>query len=389
MIRLNNKSDCCACTACANICSHQAITMQPDGLGFLYPVVDSDKCVDCGLCENVCAFNDHYSKELNLKEPDVYAVRHKNIQEIEQSRSGAMFVAVSDWILDNGGIVYGVGYADHFRVVHKRASTKEERDEFRGSKYVQSDLNTTFVQVKNDLKKGLHVLFSGTPCQTSGLRSYLSLLRVDMNKLYVIDIVCHGVPSPYFWRDYLSYVECKQGMKAVAVNFRDKSKSGWASHKESFTFENGVVYTFAFTFYQHIMFRHSCGVCHFTNFQRPSDITIADFWGWERVDPIFNEDDKGVSLVLLNSEKGRRLFHQVKGELDYIPTDMEHCIQPNLEHPTVIHPKRDAFERDYVKYGFVYVGKKYGDMGWRNRANRLLKTVENVLKNRIRRIVKI
>lgn len=371
MIQLNNKSDCCACTACASIYSHQAITMQPDGLGFLYPVVNTDKCVECGLCQEVCAFNIHYSKEQNLKEPDVYAVRHKNIQELEQSRSGAMFVAVSDWILDNKGVIYGVGYADHFRVVHKRALTKEEREEFRGSKYVQSDLNTIFIQVKNDLKKGSYVLFSGTPCQTSGLKSYLSLLRVDTTKLYVIDIVCHGVPSPYFWRDYLSYIEQKQGLKVVSVDFRNKSRNGWASHKELLTFENGSVYTCKHTFYQHIMFRRSCGVCHFANFQRPSDMTLADFWGWERVDPIFNADDKGVSLVLLNSEKGRMLFHQVKDQLNYISTDMEHCSQPNLEHPTAIHPKRSEFEYDYIKYGFVYVGRKYGEMGWRNYVVRL------------------
>ena len=382
MIHSNNKSDCCGCTACVSICSNKAITMQPDGLGFLYPVVDVDKCVQCGLCEKVCAFNINYSKEENLKEPDVYAVRHKNISEIERSRSGAMFVVLSDWILDNSGVIYGVGYTEHFRVVHKRALTKEERDEFRGSKYVQSDLNTILVQVRDDLKKGLYVLFSGTPCQTSGLFSFLSLLRIDMSKLYLVDIVCHGVPAPYFWRDYLSYIEQKQGMKAISVNFRDKTKSGWASHKESFTFDNGVTYAYTYTFYQNIMFRHSCGVCHFANYQRPSDITIADFWGWERVDSIFNEDNKGVSLVLLNSVKGRNLFQQVKDKLNYIKTDMEHCMQPNLQHPTAIHPKRDAFERDYMKYGFVYVGKKYGDLGWRNRIMGLKEKL-NVMKRRI------
>lgn len=384
MIQLNNKSDCCACTACASICSHQAIMMQPDGLGFLYPVVNTNKCVECGLCQKVCAFNNHYSKERNLKEPDVYAVRHKNIQEIEQSRSGAMFVAISDWILNNKGVIYGVGYADHFQVVHKRALSKEERDEFRGSKYVQSDLNTIFIQVKNDLEKGFCVLFSGTPCQTSGLQSYLSLLRVNTTKLYVIDIVCHGVPSPYLWRDYLSYIERKKGQKVVSVNFRDKSKDGWASHQELFTFENDIAYThtYVYMFYQHIMFRHSCGVCHFTNFQRPSDMTLADFWGWERVDSIFNADDKGISLVLLNSEKGRMLFRQVENQLNYISTDIENCIQPNLEHPTTIHSKRNEFERDYIKYGFVYVGKKYGDMGWKNYIVRLREKL-GVIKKRI------
>lgn len=147
--------------------------MEPDALGFKYPKVDMDKCVDCGLCEKVCAFNDNYDTSLNLLEPSAYAARHKNMQEVETSRSGAAFIAISDYILEQGGVVYGVGYTDHFRVVHKRATTKDERDEFKGSKYVQSDLGNVFRQVKQDLKDGLIVLFSGTPCQTSGLASYI------------------------------------------------------------------------------------------------------------------------------------------------------------------------------------------------------------------------
>ena len=137
MVNITDKSQCCGCTACANICAHEAITMEPDALGFLYPKVDESKCVDCGLCDKVCAFNDNYDKSLNLPSPDVYGARHKDMDEVMKSRSGATFVAISDYILDNGGVVYGVGYKEHFRVAHKRATTKEERDEFRGSKYVQ------------------------------------------------------------------------------------------------------------------------------------------------------------------------------------------------------------------------------------------------------------
>ena len=158
MINIKNPSDCCGCTACASICAHNAITMKPDTLGFLYPIVDKEKCVDCGLCEKVCAFNDNYDTSLNLEEPLAYAARHKNLEELRYSRSGAVFIAFSDYILNQGGVVYGAGYADHFRVVHKRATTKEERDEFKGSKYVQSDMNTIFRQVKKDLREGMCVL---------------------------------------------------------------------------------------------------------------------------------------------------------------------------------------------------------------------------------------
>lgn len=237
MIRINNPADCCGCTACASICNHDAITMEPDALGFLYPKVDESKCVECGLCEKVCAFNDNYDKSLNLPQPDAYAVRHKDMNEVMKSRSGAAFAAISDYILEQGGVVYGAGYKDHFRVAHKRATTKEERDEFRGSKYVQSDLTGVFRMVKQDLKNGLTVLFSGTPCQTSGLNSYVG--KKLRENLVLIDIVCHGVPGPFLWRDYLKYIEDKQGDIVTVVNFRDKEQYGWADHKETFKFKMG------------------------------------------------------------------------------------------------------------------------------------------------------
>lgn len=239
MIKIENKEDCCGCTACASICTHDAITMIPDALGFLYPQVDVNKCVECGLCEKVCAFNDHYDTSLNLEKPIAYGARHKNMKEVETSRSGAAFIAISDYILEQGGVVYGAGYAEHFRVVHKRATTKEERNEFKGSKYVQSDMNKVFRQVKEDLRNGLTVLFSGTPCQTSGLNSFVG--KRLRERLFLVDIVCHGVPGPYLWRDYLTYLEKIQGSPIVWVNFRDKQKYGWRAHLESFIFKNGGV----------------------------------------------------------------------------------------------------------------------------------------------------
>ena len=237
MIQIIDKSQCCGCTACASICAQGAITMQPDGMGFLYPVVNKDKCTDCGFCERVCAFSERYDRSLNLKEPIIYAARHKNIHEIETSRSGAAFIAISDCILEQGGCVYGAGYTDHFRVVHKRASIREERDEFKGSKYVQSDLRGVFIQIKEDLRRGLLVCFSGTPCQTAGLSSFIG--KHLRGNLILVDIVCHGVPAPYIWRDYLIYLEKKYKRKIVKVDFRDKSRIGWADHIESVMFENG------------------------------------------------------------------------------------------------------------------------------------------------------
>lgn len=179
--------------------------MKEDNFGFIYPHVNTELCTNCGLCEKVCAFHADYDKSMNLSEPLIYAARHKSMQEIETSRSGGAFIAISDYILDIGGIVYGAGYADHFRVVHKRAVTKEERNEFKGSKYVQSDLRNIFPLIKKDLKDGYWVLFSGTPCQTAGLASYIGKRLSE--KLVLVDIVCHGVPAPFVWRDYINYIE--------------------------------------------------------------------------------------------------------------------------------------------------------------------------------------
>lgn len=239
MIKITNPADCCGCTACASICNHDAITMKPDTLGFLYPEVDTTKCTDCGLCEKVCSFNDNYDTSLNLSEPLAFGARHKDMGEVETSRSGAAFIAISDYFLKHGGVVYGVGYTDHFRVVHKRATTVAERNEFKGSKYVQSDLTGVFRQVKQDLQNGMLVLFSGTPCQIAGLASYIGT-KLQEN-LYLVDIVCHGVPGPYIWRDYIKYLEEKQGDEIVMVNFRDKQKFGWSAHHETFKFKMGGV----------------------------------------------------------------------------------------------------------------------------------------------------
>lgn len=379
MIRVEDKSACCGCTACASICTHKAITMKLDKMGFLYPEVDMTKCVDCGLCSQVCSFHSDYDKSQNMPIPDVYAARHKDMKEIETSRSGAIFIALSDWVLEKGGVVYGAGYSDNFRVVHKRALTKQDRNEFKGSKYVQSDLNTTFLQVKNDLKQNRYVMFSGTPCQTSGLRSFLTLLKIGMERLWIVDLVCHGVPSPYIWKDYLSYIEKKTGKKILSVDFRDKSILGWGEHKESFTFSDGkkAYYTYSDLFAKCIMFRHSCGVCYFANFQRPSDLTIGDFWGYEKVNSEFNSDNKGVSLLLINTEKGRSLFLKVKDRINFIKTDIDHCIQPNLLHPSQINPLRVKFEKDYIRRGFNYCAKKYGDLGVKHKLFNFLRKVKH------------
>lgn len=385
MLNIQDRRDCCGCTACVNVCTHNAITMEADAMGFKYPIIDSLKCVDCGLCNKVCAFNDNYDKSLNISAPLAFGVRHKDVNEVATSRSGAAFIAISDWILDNGGVVYGVGYADHFRIVHKRATSKEERNEFKGSKYVQSDLGNIFKLVKADLKSGLKVLFSGTPCQVAGLSSFVGKKLRD--NLYLVDIVCHGVPAPNIWRDYLTYVENKYNDIAIAVDFRDKTELGWASHTESFTFSFGKVYrnTFAYLFYDHLMLRPSCERCHFTNLHRPGDITIADFWGWEKVCTTINSDNKGISLVFCNTPKGVEIFNLVSGVIHSFPTNISDCMQPNMHRPSLMHHDVLKFEELYKKNGFKYVASYYGAMGWRFIMRRFLKKTRTAIRLIIKR----
>lgn len=355
MIKIKRVEDCCGCTACQSICAHGAISMHPDSLGFLYPVVDEAKCTNCGLCEKVCAFNDCYDKTLNLDAPILFGARHVDIKEVETSRSGAAFVALSDYVLGLGGVVYGVGYEKHFHVVHKRATTKLVRDEFKGSKYTQSDLSGIFRQVRDDLKNGYTVLFSGTPCQIAGLKSFVG--KKLSENLILVDIICHGTPSPNIWRDYLAYIENLHGAKATSVDFRNKRDFGWHDHKESFVIKGETITSewYKHAFYKHIMLRPSCGVCHFCNTKRPGDITLADFWGWEKSDSIINADDKGISLLFVNTEKGKHLLENVKNSLELIPVELKNCLQPNMQHPSYFHPKWRKFAKDYGKYGFNYV----------------------------------
>ncbi len=383
MPKLKRGKECCGCTACASICPKDAIKMSGDNLGFVYPEVDLEKCVECGACERVCAFNDDYNTPENYEDPIPFGVRLKDLEEVMKSRSGGAFVAFSDWVLARGGSIYGVGFKDHFVVAHKRAVSAAARDEFRGSKYVQSNLDGIFPDVKTDLKNGKWVLFSGTGCQVAGLKAYLPELLQE--KLITVDIVCHGVPSPKIWKDYLEYVERREKKIVTRVNFRNKKDFGWKSHKETFTLIDPVTtkittITYPYRFYQHVMQRPSCGVCHFCNTRRPADLTLADFWGWEKTDEDINSDNKGLSLVFVNTPKGMKVFEDVRAMFYTINPKLEDCMQTHLKEPTLPNPHDNQFKADYEKYGFEYVMKKYGNLGWRYKLKKYSTRIYNKLK---------
>lgn len=373
--------ECCACTACQSVCPQNAISMRADVKGFLYPKIDPERCKECGLCRLVCPMKRNAPEEkLAVPLPDFYAVKHRSDEIRMRSSSGGMFTAVSDWILEQGGAVYGAAFDDNFMVCHRRAATKAERDAFRGSKYVQSDLGDVFSQVKNDLTGGRTVLFSGTPCQTAGLSSFLACGKTNAERLYLCDLVCHGTPSPQIFNDYLAKVKRKYNSAIQSLAFRYKP-AGWRTQAIKIEFCNRKFYQSSAAddiyyrlFLPNIILRPSCHHCPFASLRRPSDLTIGDFWGIEKAMPEF-EDEKGVSLVLVNTEKGRRLFQAVKPTLDARPLPPDQGMQMNLKQPSSPSPKADAFWADYQTRGFEFTIRKYAGAGLKGYMKRVSKKV--------------
>lgn len=362
MVDSKEKKDCCGCRACEQICPKQAIKMVEDEKGFRYPQIDYTLCNKCGLCDEICAFKEDYSGHGD--DPAVYAVKNTDQAVRSTSSSGGMFTAISDKILEDGGIIYGAGYKDRLTVCHKRAATKEQRDEFKGSKYVQSDIGSSFIQVKKDLDNGLEVLFTGTPCQVAGLKSFL---RKDYDNLLSVDFVCHGVPSNKLWQDFLDVIEKNTKNKVVHAEFRDKD-NGWHRPRtklhlnERCTRKIKGEQSYLQLFYLNCFLMPACYNCKYANFNRVSDITIGDFWGIEKTMPEF-DDNKGVSLVLVNSEKGQRLFDSIKDGLELRKSSKENCLQSQLKAPAQKSEMTDKLWEQYGKKTLRSMMTKYTEYG--------------------------
>ncbi len=374
----DQKEDCCGCTACQHICPNGAIEMKPDEEGFLYPDINQDECTNCGLCRKICAFQNGYDTSDNLSTPYVFAAKHKDEKVRMISSSGGAFSAISDYIIDKNGQVCGAAFDADMNVVHQIASTKEERDKLKGSKYVQSTLGNIFVEVRGLLEKQKLVLFTGTPCQNAGLRSFLG--DIDSRNLFLCDIVCLGTPSPLMWKEHIADLESRGNGKIVQYYCRSKVK-GWHEHNEMVVYENGkkdyksiLSQKHKVLFHSHNILRPSCHQCKYTNLTRPSDITIADFWGIENCMPDF-DDNKGVSLVLINSAKGQGLFEDIKEKLIYRESNVKDCLQPHLQYPAKPSARRKQFWEDYRLYGYEYIVKKYAGNNFKSKAKAAAKTI--------------
>ena len=302
---------------------------------------------------------------------DCYAVKHKDANVVDESRSGGIFTAVSDYVLSQGGVVYGCVLEDDLLAYHRRTVCKEERDRMRGSKYIQSKLGDTFNTVKKDLDNGLQVLFTGTSCQISGLKNFL---KNDYESLICIDLVCHGVPSPKIWKAFINWIEKSKRVHIVSANFRNKKKFGWEDHVETLkTVDNREIDSrvFKWMVYNHEILRPACYECKFKSISHPGDITIADYWGIEKVAPEFN-DNKGTSLVLVNTDKGKRIFEAIKEDILFKETNIEDSMQPAFIAPFQCPIDRNEFWIEFENKPFVFLAKKYGDYGVLNKTRHMV-----------------
>ena len=345
MISILKKEECCGCGACVNACHNNVIKMLEDKEGFLYPVIDGDKCVDCGLCKKVCPV---INKQNNIEYETCYlAVKNKDEAVRRQSSSGGVFTAIASKIIEKNGVVFGVGFNDKLTVEHFAVEQVESLNKLRGSKYLQSNTKDSYKKIKELLKNGNQVLFSGTPCQVAGLKSFLGK---DFDNLYTQGVVCHGAPSAKIFRKYLDEIEQKQESKITKVNFRNK-ENGWKKYYVTFEFENGKVLSMPFfenpymkAFLKNLSLRPSCYDCNFKGDKLSADITLADYWGIEEVLPEF-DDDKGTSLVIIHSEKGKKLFDSVCDCFEVVLTSESQAVNgnPSIVKSSYKNPNRNKF----------------------------------------------
>ena len=361
MIEIENKENCSGCHACANACPVNCINMTCDKEGFLYPVIDKDKCIGCNKCELVC----HSINPLqNDNIPSAYACM--NIDEVTRmhSSSGGIFTLLAECIIEQGGVVFGAAFDADYNVHHIAATDLEQLSQIRGSKYVQSKIGDTYIQAKNFLEQDIPVLFSGTPCQIDGLLKYLCGKHYE--KLYTQDIVCHGAPSPKVWEEYLKHVKNISGNNIKYIYFRNKN-NGWKNFGVKIEFENNKSDIKDFKkdyfmkgFLSNLYLRPSCYNCHSKSLNRNSDITLADFWGIDNILPDMN-DDKGTSMLLVNTKKGKTLFDNISEKIKFQSVDCSDAVKYNSSAlKSVDKPKsRNKVIKQINSKNFEKIIKKY------------------------------
>ena len=375
MVLFEEKKDCCGCGACANICPKSAISMKEDEHGFVYPYIDKDKCIECGACIKVCDLKQPvHNKEFEKK--CCFAVRKDN-EELLKSTSGGLFSVIAEYFLKQNGVVFGCTAErteSGFKVFHKAVKDVKELRHIQGSKYVQSNAQVCFAEVKEYLQQGIKVLFSGTPCQVAGLKSYL---RKDYDNLYTIDLICHGTPNVKLLNSFIRFIEKKYHNTIQSFNFRKKYKNRDTNTFFYFDMEmkNGKhkkMFCKLASYYGYFLsgdiYRESCYQCKYACSERVGDITLGDGWGLDKLHPEYIDVNGGAiqimygsNSVILNTIKGEELFNQIQNDIFYYKATFEEVSKHNhqLLEPTKKNVLRDELLNAYLRDGYEAVDKLY------------------------------
>lgn len=347
MIHIEDKTKCSGCMSCYNSCPTKCIQMKEDEEGFWYPIVNSSQCINCGKCENVCPY---ISNVIPSHDYEIcYAAYNKNMVERNVSSSGGIFIMFAKYVISTGGVVYGAAFDDEYMVYHQKAESVDELKKLVGSKYLQSRIESTYIDVYEELIKKRNVLFAGTTCQVAGLRAFLGK---EYENLITIDFICLGVPSPKVWKAYLETMYDINSIKFI--NFKDKSE-GW--HNFCLRIDNPEKQvkigreTYYFTgYFKQLFSRPSCSECFFKGKNRVSDITISDCWGYKHIAPEM-DDNNGLSSVICHSEKGSMFFGAVKANLIWKDAKIEDVRKYNNNYwkSAPMGKDRKAFWEDFDK----------------------------------------
>lgn len=338
--------NCSGCSLCSLICPHKSITMKSDIEGFLQPIIDYNTCIDCGACYKVCPCK--HRRNVDSK-PVYYAVINKNEDLLKKSSSGGLFIALALYFIEQGGYVCGCVFDDKMRVEHICTNDIDVVKKMMGSKYVQSNITKCLLEVKNLLNNNKKVLFTGTACQVAAVKQYTK----ESENLFCVDILCHGVPSPLYFKKYVEYLQKKHSGRLTKIEFRNKDKRGWgAEHRTYYEIEKGdslkghrpILPSYFSAFFWGINLRESCYNCKFTGTSRVSDMTIGDFWGsWNYFKKMFHG---GISIASVNSDKGTILISSIMDRLEFckeIPQKDALGSNTNFYHPTIRPKIRDGF----------------------------------------------
>lgn len=351
-MKLCKTEDCSGCFACVNICPKNCITMQEGLNGHIFPECNEEQCVKCRLCEKICpAIN-----PVKLSEPrHTYAAWNKNLEEQKLSSSGGVSALLAKEIVKNGGVVYGAAFDENWNVSHVRCSTNDEIIRLRTSKYVHSWIGDTYAQAQDDLKQGRKVMFVGTPCQIAGLKSFL---RKEYENLFTADLICHGVPSKKIYNEEIEYLADKNNLKWIYFRGKFEGRYGYG-----FVFEypdKTDKYPLRQSYYikgfmDGLFFRESCYNCKYATKKRIGDITIGDFWGIGKAEPFENPENRRVSLVMVNSEKGEEWFEEVKLSLQFTERKPDEAVagNPQLNKPIAKPKQYETFKKLYAKKSYL------------------------------------